>query len=170
MVTLFKIMNPKSIIPSIGITMHKLNMPELLSNILRGEENLSMKTRRFYRNVREKQQKELQDLFQEQYSHIDCIIDRVLQKVATLSGNKGLHYIRSDSFEEDWTEYSSSREMIQELMADHRLLIVKLRKYVISIFKNKNDAEIINFLIGLIEEHETTAWVLETYAEFSNEK
>jgi starvation-inducible DNA-binding protein len=53
--------------------------------------------------------------------------------------------------------------MMNELLADHELFITELRKDV-EVCANKNkDIGTVDFLTGLMEQHETTAWVLRRY-------
>jgi starvation-inducible DNA-binding protein len=53
--------------------------------------------------------------------------------------------------------------MIKELLKDHETVIVQLRKDIDHCTEKTKDAGTADFLTGLMEQHETTAWVLRRY-------
>jgi starvation-inducible DNA-binding protein len=55
--------------------------------------------------------------------------------------------------------------MLKELLLDHESLVVVLRKSVTQIAGKINDAGTADFLTGLMEDHESIAWVLRRYQE-----
>ena len=60
-------------------------------------------------------------------------------------------------------KYGSAQEMMKELLDDHEMVIVELRKDIdISNDKNK-DAGTTDFLTGILQQHETTACILRRY-------
>jgi starvation-inducible DNA-binding protein len=59
-------------------------------------------------------------------------------------------------------KYPNQKDMLKELLKDHEALIVELRKDIEESDKNK-DAGTTDFLTGIMQEHETTAWVLRRY-------
>ena len=53
--------------------------------------------------------------------------------------------------------------MIKELLGDHETVIIYLRKDIEECGEKSKDAGTADFLTGLMEQHETTAWVLRRY-------
>jgi starvation-inducible DNA-binding protein len=53
--------------------------------------------------------------------------------------------------------------MLKELLMDHESSIVLLRKDVDLCSDKHKDAGTADFLTGLMESHETTAWILRRY-------
>ena len=60
-------------------------------------------------------------------------------------------------------KYPSHKHMLQELLDDNESLIKQLRKQVDACSEKYSDAGTADFLTGIMEEHETTAWVLRRY-------
>jgi starvation-inducible DNA-binding protein len=74
-------------------------------------------------------------------------------------------FIQLASLKESPGKYATSKEMLKELLDDHESLIVILRKSITQIVDKINDAGTADFLTGLMEEHESIAWVLRRYQE-----
>ena len=53
--------------------------------------------------------------------------------------------------------------MLHELLADHETVIVQLRKYIDKQQKESIDAGTIDFITGLMQQHETISWILRRY-------
>ena len=53
--------------------------------------------------------------------------------------------------------------MIKELLKDHETIIIQLRKDVDDCSEKYGDAGTADFITGLMEQHETTAWILRRY-------
>ena len=53
--------------------------------------------------------------------------------------------------------------MLKELLKDHESIIIELRKDIDDCATKNKDAGTADFLTGLMEQHETTAWVLRRY-------
>jgi len=53
--------------------------------------------------------------------------------------------------------------MTYELLADHETIIVPLPTNISECAEKQKDAGTADFLTGLIEQHETTAWILTRY-------
>ncbi|MFN0034666.1 MAG: ferritin-like domain-containing protein [Saprospiraceae bacterium] len=54
--------------------------------------------------------------------------------------------------------------MLTELLHDHEKVIVQLRKHIDDCTEKHKDAGTADFLTGLIQQHETIAWVLRRYS------
>ncbi len=153
--------------PEIGITQKRLDSSvSILSSILSDEVTLYTKTRKFHWNVAGESFMELHRLFQEQYAELEETIDEVAERIGKL-GSKTIGTMKEFSertrLKESPNVYPSQKEMLKELLDDHESLIVELRKDIEICDEVNNDAGTTDFLIGILEQHETTAWVLRRY-------
>lgn len=153
--------------PSIGISeknLQKIN--SLLSKVLADEMILYNKTRKFHWNVSGESFMELHKLFQTQYTALEEIIDEVAERINKL-GSKTVgtlkEYLSLTRLKEAPGVYPTQKEMLKELLSDHETLIKALRKDVEEIADTLKDAGTADFLTGVMEQHETTAWVLRRY-------
>lgn len=153
--------------PKIGITEKDLNKSiELLSVILSDEMTLYIKTRKFHWNVCGESFMELHKLFESQYKELEEIIDLVAERISKLGGKTigtMKEFTQHTKLKESPEKYPTQKEMLKELLADYETIIIQLRKDIdLSNDKNK-DAGTTDFLTGIMQEHETTAWVLRRY-------
>ncbi len=153
--------------PNIGITEKDLkSTSKLLGTILADEMTLYIKTRKAHWNVSGESFMELHKLFEDQYKKLEESIDEVAERIGKL-GDKTIgtmeEYLVLTSIKEHPGIYVSSKEVIAELLADHETVIVKLRKDIDESAEKHNDAGTADFLTGLMEQHETIAWILRRY-------
>jgi len=153
--------------PNIGITEKNLkNSAALLSNVLADEVTLYTKTRKAHWNVAGESFMELHKLFEAQYTQLEASIDEVAERIGKL-GEKTIgtmvEFSKHSSIKENPGQYTSSKEMLKELLKDHEMIIVQLRKNVDECAERNKDAGTADFLTGLMELHETMAWVLRRY-------
>jgi starvation-inducible DNA-binding protein len=59
--------------------------------------------------------------------------------------------------------YPAQKAMINELLHDHETVIMSLRDDIDVCSKKSKDVGTIDFLTGILQQHETTAWVLRRY-------
>jgi starvation-inducible DNA-binding protein len=153
--------------PKIGILEKNLDKSiALLSCILSDEVTLYMKTRKFHWNVYGESFMEMHKLFEGQYTELEESIDAIAERISKLGG-KAIgtmkEFIQNTRLKESPGRYPGHKEMMKELLSDHESVIILLRKDIeISSIKNK-DAGTADFLTGLMEQHETTAWKLRRY-------
>lgn len=153
--------------PNIGISEKNLkNSSALLSTILADEMTLYIKTRKAHWNVMGESFMELHKLFEGQYKSLEESIDEVAERIGKL-GCKTIgtmkEYSKLTHLKESPDKYSSSKEMIKELLKDHETVIVELRKDINECAEKFNDMGTADFLTGLMEQHETIAWILRRY-------
>jgi starvation-inducible DNA-binding protein len=153
--------------PNIGITDNNLEKSiSVLSAILADEMTLYVKTRKFHWNVTGGSFMELHKLFQSQYAELEEVADQVAERISKLGGKTiGTMNEFSDiaKLKESPGKYPSQKEMIKELLEDHESIIMEMRKEIAISSEKTKDAGTIDFLTGLMEQHETTAWVLRRY-------
>lgn len=152
--------------PAIGITpAHLASNVSLLSTLLSDEMALYIKTRKFHWNVSGESFMELHKLFQDQYTELEETIDEIAERIGKL-GSKTIGTMKEFSdltrLKDSPNVYPSQKEMLAELLGDHETVIVELRKDIDESEKTK-DAGTTDFLTGIMQLHETIAWVLRRY-------
>ncbi len=153
--------------PNIGITENNLQKSTTqLSMILADEMTLYVKTRKFHWNINGYNFMELHKLFQDQYSSLEETIDQVAERISKLGCNTigtMQEFLAKTRLKESPEDYPSQKDMIRELLGDHESLIQELRKNITDSSEKSKDAGTIDFMTGIMEEHETMAWVLRRY-------
>ncbi len=153
--------------PEIGITEKNLGKSiALLSNVLADEMILYVKTRKFHWNVSGESFMELHKLFQSQYTELEETIDLVAERINKLGGKTigtMKEFCELGRLKEAAGKYPGQKDMMKELLADHETLIIELRKDIATSNDKNKDAGTTDFLTGLLEQHESTAWILRRY-------
>jgi starvation-inducible DNA-binding protein len=153
--------------PEIGIADKHLNKSvALLSVVLADEMTLYIKTRKFHWNVSGASFMELHKLFQSQYTELEETIDEVAERINKL-GSKTIgtmdEFLKLTRLKESPDKYPNQKDMMKELLHDHESVIVQLRKDIDESTEKNKDAGSTDFLTGIMEQHETTAWILRRY-------
>lgn len=152
---------------NIGIAGKNLDKSNaILTMILSDEMILYVKTRKFHWNVAGESFMELHKLFQSQYTELEEIIDQVAERIGKLGGKTigtMQEFIKHGSLKEHSGKFGSSKEMLKELLNDHETVIIKLRKDIDESGDKNKDAGTADFITGLMEQHETIAWILRRY-------
>jgi len=151
----------------IGISDKNLkSSSSVLSTVLSNEMTLYIKTRKFHWNVTGESFMELHKLFEGQYKELEEAIDEVAERIGKL-GHKTIgtmhEFLKLATLKEHPGKHDSSKEMLKELLKDHETIIVDLRKDIEDCAEKNKDAGTADFLTGLMEHHETTAWILRRY-------
>ncbi len=153
--------------PNIGISDKNLkNGAALLSSVLADEMTLYIKTRKAHWNVAGESFMELHKLYELQYKELEASIDEIAERIGKL-GQKTIgtmeEFLKLSSIKEYPGKYESSKNTLAELLEDHETVIVQLRKDIDDCVDKNKDSGTADFLTGLMEQHETTAWVLRRY-------
>jgi len=153
--------------PNIGISEKNLEISAtLLGTVLASEMTLYIKTRKAHWNVSGESFMELHKLFESHYKQLEESIDEVAERIGKL-GEKTIgtmsEYSKLSVIRENPGKYPSSKDWLKELLADHETIIVQLRNDVDECVKKSKDAGTADFLTGLMEQHETMAWILRRY-------
>lgn len=109
---------------------------------------------------------ELHKLFENQYKELEATIDEVAERINKLGSNTiGTlkEFAELTRLKESPNKYPMQKEMLKELLNDHDFIITELRKDIQTSTEKNNDAGTTDFLTGLMQQHETTAWVLRRY-------
>ncbi len=154
-------------IPKIGISeIHLQKSISLLSVILSDEMTLYIKTRKFHWNVAGESFMELHKLFEAQYTELETIIDEVAERTNKLGGKTiGTmnEFTLLSRIVEHPNKYPVQKAMISELLSDHETLITELRKDIDVCTNDNHDAGTADLLTGILQQHETIAWILRRY-------
>jgi starvation-inducible DNA-binding protein len=109
---------------------------------------------------------EMHKLFEGQYKQLEEDIDAVAERINKL-GHKTIgtmsEFSKHTSIKESPGKYHSSKDTLHELLKDHETIVKLLRQYVAECADKYKDAGSADFLTGLMETHESTAWVLRRY-------
>lgn len=153
--------------PQIGISEKNLDgVIMLLSSVLSNEMTLYIKTRKAHWNISGESFMELHKLFENQYKQLEESIDEVAERIGKLGGKTigtMLEYSKLATIKEAVGKYPASKEMIKELLNDHEMIVVMLRKDIENCASKHKDAGTADFMTGLMEQHETIAWTLRRY-------
>lgn len=154
-------------IPKIGISEDNLEKSiNLLSVVLSDEMTLYVKTRKFHWNVAGQSFMELHKLFEAHYSELELIIDNVAERISKLGG-KTIGTMNEFSLltriMEHPNKYPVQNAMLTELLNDHKTLIYELRKDIDICSNECHDAGTADLLTGILQQHETIAWILRRY-------
>lgn len=153
--------------PNIGIPEEQLKSTSaVLSAVLSNEMILYVKTRKAHWNVTGESFMELHKLFEDHYKQLETSIDEIAERIGKL-GQKTIgtmnEFLKHASIKENPGQYNSSKETMMELLTDHETLIIQLRKKTDDCFENNKDTGTADFLTALMQQHETTAWILRRY-------
>lgn len=134
----------------------------VLTTVLADEFILYTKLRNYHWNVVGPQFHSLHEMFEEQYQKIEPIIDSVAERIRTYGVN-AIGTITEMStharLQEEPGVYPPARQMIMNLVADHEAMVRNLREDIDKADDLDDDgAE--DFLTGLLQEHQTMAWML----------
>ncbi|WP_310556297.1 DNA starvation/stationary phase protection protein [Flavobacterium sp.] len=154
-------------IPKIGMSeIHLKRSIDLFSVVLSDEMTLYIKTRKFHWNVAGESFMELHKLFEAQYSELEIIIDEVAERINKLGGKTiGTmnEFTLLSRIVEHPNKYPIQRAMISELLSDHEMIISELRKDIDVCADECHDVGSADLLTGILQQHETIAWILRRY-------
>ena len=153
----------------IGIPDRNRNaVTRILNDILSDEYVLYTKTRNYHWNVTGPQFHDLHKFFEGQYEEENGFIDDIAERARALGGwSRGtlVEFMKSARLKEHPGEYPSAKEMLSNLLADHEALIRTLRADSEACAGKYGDVGTNDFLIGLMERHEKSAWMLRAMLE-----
>jgi starvation-inducible DNA-binding protein len=153
--------------PSLGLSEKQVNnTAKLLSILLADQMTLYVKTRKFHWNVAGESFMELHKLFQTQYTELEITIDLIAERINKLGCNTigtMKEFSSQTRLKESPGKYPSTKEMIKELLVDHESIIKFMRKDIDESSSKTCDAGTVDILTGLMQEHESTAWILRRY-------
>ena len=153
--------------PNIGIT--EKNTQEVsvqLAKLLADEYVLYTKTRNAHWNVEGSDFHAMHLFFESQYEQLDEIMDSVAERIRTIG-----HYapatlksfLELTHLAEQIEQRNTSLDFIKELLADHESIIEFIRGNINPFASTYQDLGTSDFITGLMEKHETMAWMLRSH-------
>ena len=137
-----------------------------LAKLLADEYVLYTKTRNAHWNVEGADFYDKHKFFEGQYEQLSETIDRVAERIRSLG-----HYAPATLKEflalthltEKNQNDNSALGFIKELLEDHETLCIHLRENIVPFADKYKDLGTSDFITGLLEEHEKTAWFLRSH-------
>lgn len=140
---------------------------EILNHRLSDAVVLYTKTRNYHWNVTGIEFIQLHLLFEGQYEALAESIDEIAERVRQVGGfafGTLDEFKQNSSIEEQPGRIPSAEDMIRNLLNDHEAVVRQLRKDA-DTTDELGDMLTNDFLIGLAEKHEKTAWFLRAHLE-----
>ena len=141
---------------------------DILSPLLADEYLLYTKTRNHHWNVVGPQFNDLHKFFEAQYEALDEVIDEVAERARALGGRAVgtlAEFLKLARLKEHPGRQLAARDMLRDLLVDHETLVRILRRDLDVVMARHGDAGTSDFLTGLMERHEKTAWMLRSFLE-----
>ena len=136
-----------------------------LQILLADEYILYTKTRNYHWNVEASNFMEMHKLFESQYEELDEIIDAVAERIRKLGHHTEARLKDFLSLTRlDEPAYTTKvKEQLKNLLDDHEPIIRALRKNITDFADTHKDLGSSDFVTGLLQKHETTAWFIRSY-------
>ena len=154
---------------SIGIEeQDRLGVANILSTLLCDEYVLYTKTRNYHWNVTGPHFNDYHKMFETQYEELSGDVDEIAERIRSLGGRTIAtltEFTQNTRLTEHPGNYPEPKEMITNLLKDHETIIRNLRKDLETCETKFHDIGTNDFLTGLMEKHEKTAWMLRAALE-----
>ena len=155
--------------PNIGLSdEQREGVVSILNALLSDEYLLYTKTRNYHWNVFGPQFNDLHKFLERQYEELEEVVDQVAERARSLGGfafGTMTEFVQHTRLKEQPGQYPEARRMLSNLLADHESLIRQLRVDSQTCDERFHDLGTNDFLIGLMERHEKTAWMFRAFLE-----
>ncbi len=134
-----------------------------LTKLLAAEYVLYTKTKTAHWNSEGIDFYEKHKLFEEQAVQLSNTIDEIAERIRSLDYyvSSSLHnFLELSILNENVLSKNDSKTFIKELLLDHETIIIELRKNIPAFADELEDVGSSDFITGLLQEHEKTAWIL----------
>ncbi|MBL8173616.1 MAG: DNA starvation/stationary phase protection protein [Bryobacterales bacterium] len=141
---------------------------EVLSKHLADQHVLYVKTRNFHWNVTGPHFAQLHKLFEDQYNQLAEAIDSTAERIRMLGASAPgamADFLKLARLSEQKGNPPQPTAMTAQLLADHEAIIRQLRADIDIVDNQHGDAGTADFLTGLLQDHEKTAWFLRAHLE-----
>lgn len=139
---------------------------DILTVLLADEMVLYVKTRKFHWNVSGQSFMELHKLFQNEYEELEEIADLDAERINKL-GSRTIgtmkEFLELTRIAETIDKYPEQKDLIRELLDNHESIAVFIRKDIEQLSDKSKDFGTIDFITGILEQHESISWVLRRY-------
>lgn len=139
----------------------------VLKRLLADEHVLYIKSRNFHWNVTGLDFGPLHALFETQYTALAGTIDEIAERIRSLGGvapGSMKEFLKLSRLDEQPGGKLDAEKMIAALLSDHEAVIRALRADIEKT-DAAGDAGTNDFLVGVLEAHEKTAWFLRAHLE-----
>lgn len=154
--------------PNIGISADSASqLNKILSQLLADQAALAFRTRDAHWNITGAQFSQLHLLFGEQYTTINDQIDETAERIRAIGfpvGGQLQELASASKLKSTGKTTGKAEKLLQSLLDGHEAIIRYLRKAVDESSK-LGDSGTSDFLTGLMESHEKTAWMLRASLE-----
>jgi starvation-inducible DNA-binding protein len=140
----------------------------LLNQSLADTYVLLVKTKKYHWDVVGPQFMTLHKLWQEHYEALTINVDVIAERIRTLGGypvGTMEGFLKICSLKEHAGNVPAATEMVSQLLEDHQQVVRNLREQVEQCSNEFKDDGTADFLTGLMEQHEQTAWMLRSFIE-----
>lgn len=156
--------------PNVGLSDdQRSGVAEILRKTLADVCVIAFKTRNYHWNVEGPHFPHLHEFFGKQYDQLNEKIDEIAEFIRYFGypapGSMAAMLDRTRLLEES-DERVNSELMVKTLLYDHEALIRSLREDIETAQNKYGAADVADFLTGMLEEHEKTAWFLRSTAEY----
>jgi starvation-inducible DNA-binding protein len=134
----------------------------ILNATLADEHALYVKTRNYHWNVTGPQFHSLHEMLEEFYQKLAPLADEVAERVRMMGGRAigtMAEFTQQMRLTEEPGQAPAARQMVENLLADHEQIIRDLRKDIDVCSDELKDQGTVDFLTGLMEQHEKMAWM-----------
>jgi len=136
---------------------------KILNQVLADTFVLDVKTRKYHWNVLGTHFYELHKFFQSVYEELDELVDEIAERnrslMAYTAGSMG-EFVKTAVLQEDFSQITDGTQMLQNLLIDFESQITYLRQSINEVTDDFKDAGTADFLTGIIQKHEKTAWMI----------
>lgn len=168
-IALARSIEESEIVPNIGIAAeNRAYVVKILVRLLSDEYVLYTRTRKYHWNVTGPRFQQLHDFFKVQYTQLEVIIDDVAERIPQLGGKTVAtleEFKQLTRLKEDVGRFPDANKMLTNLLEDHETIIRVLRTDGDACADKYHDMGTNDFLIGLMELHEKTAWMIRAHVE-----
>lgn len=152
---------------NIGIkSQNRQEVVKMLNQLLADEHVLYIKLRNYHWNVEGMYFQQLHALFEEQYDVLSAQIDDIAERIRSLghySPGSMKSFLEMSRLQESAHLGGNDRLMLQNILADHEMIIQVLRQDLEAAMDEFNDAGTSDFLTALMEAHEKMAWMIRAH-------
>lgn len=137
-----------------------------LSHLLADTYTLYLKTQNFHWHVTGPNFHSFHKMFEEQYIELTAATDLIAERIRALNQPAPAtfaEFLKLASIKEEMGKLSAN-DMVKKLLQDHEI-IIKNAKELIALSLDQKDDETADLVIGRVEEHEKTAWMLRSSLE-----
>lgn len=138
---------------------------KFLTVLLADEFVLYMKTRNAHWNVEGPDFHTMHTYFEQQYNELAVIVDEVAERLRKLDHYAVAsltEYLKLTHLSEKPLEKNDSLSFIKALLSDYESIIIFIREQLEAL-ENQLDKGTEDFITGLLEQHEKTAWMLRAH-------